>query len=59
MPTYTYKCANCGTFDWVHPINESLGHCPKCGEADFSKVFNSVGIAFKGSGFYTTDSRGK
>lgn len=59
MPTYTYRCSNCGTFDHTHPINTIIDNCPKCGSIDISKVFNSVGVSFKGSGFYSTDSKGK
>lgn len=59
MPTYSYKCSNCGQFDWMHPINETIALCPKCGEPEVAKVFAAVGVSFKGSGFYSTDSRGK
>lgn len=59
MPTYTYRCSKCGTFDWAHSINIMIDNCPHCGSLDISKVYNSVGISFKGSGFYTTDSRDK
>lgn len=55
MPTYTYRCETCGQFDWIHPMNEELLYCPKCGLPDFQKVFNNIGISFKGSGFYSTD----
>lgn len=55
MPTYTYRCGNCGQFDWLHPINIMIDHCPKCGCEDISKIFTSVGISFKGHGFYSTD----
>ena len=57
MPTYVYKCGNCGQFDWFHPINESLTHCPKCGDENFNKVFGAVGISFKGTGFYSTENK--
>jgi putative FmdB family regulatory protein len=59
MPTYSYRCSECGVFDWIHPINTMVDMCPKCGSPDISKVFNTVGISFKGSGFYSTDSKGK
>lgn len=55
MPTYTYRCSECGTFDWIHAMGEELLYCPKCGLPDFKKVFNNVSISFKGSGFYSTD----
>lgn len=62
MPTYTYRCNNCDyQFDIKQRMAEApLTDCPEC-ETDNSlrKVLNSVGIVFKGSGFYVTDSRGK
>ena len=56
MPTYEYKCRDCGhTFDIVQKMSEdSLTHCPECG-GDLRKVFAAPAIAFKGSGFYATD----
>jgi putative FmdB family regulatory protein len=57
MPTYTYLCSICGQFDWSHSMDEEFLYCPKCGMTDFKKVFNNVGVSFKGSGFYSTDSR--
>lgn len=59
MPTYSYRCADCGhAFDIVQSFSDdSLTVCPECG-GDLRKVFNSVGVVFKGSGFYRTDSRG-
>lgn len=59
MPTYSYRCAECGTFDWIVPIDVNLPACPKCGSKDFSKMYSPVGISFKGNGFYSTDNRGK
>lgn len=62
MPTYTYRCNNCEyQFDIRQRMaDDPLTDCPEC-EADnaLRKVLNSVGIVFKGSGFYVTDSRGK
>ena len=62
MPTYTYRCNNCEyQFDIKQRMaDDPLKDCPEC-ETDQSlrKVLNSVGIVFKGSGFYVTDSRGK
>ena len=59
MPTYQYHCKNCGAELEVfqHFSDPSLTVCPEC-EGELRKVFNAVGIAFKGSGFYKTDSRG-
>lgn len=58
MPTYEYRCASCErNFDVVQSFHdEPLQSCPTCG-APVRKVFGSVGIVFKGSGFYKTDSR--
>lgn len=58
MPTYEYRCKDCGhTFDAVQSFtDDSLTECPACSGA-LRKVFGNVGITFKGSGFYRTDSR--
>lgn len=60
MPTYQYKCADCGHFfEIVQSFSDdSLTVCPQC-EGALRKVFNAVGVVFKGSGFYKTDSRSK
>ena len=58
MPTYAYACKDCShTFD-VHQsfTDDALTVCPQC-QGDLRKKFNSVGVVFKGSGFYRTDSR--
>ena len=59
MPTYQYACTSCG-----HALeaqqsftDEPLTVCPEC-EGRLRKVFSAVGVVFKGSGFYRTDSRG-
>jgi putative FmdB family regulatory protein len=59
MPTYEYRCKNCGhEFDVVQSFSDdSLTECPACHEPTLKKVFGNVGITFKGSGFYKTDSR--
>ncbi|WP_374968209.1 FmdB family zinc ribbon protein [Terrabacter sp. BE26] len=59
MPTYSYACQNCGhTFDIRQSFtDDALTVCPNCGEPRLRKVIHPVGIAFKGSGFYKTDSR--
>lgn len=60
MPTYRYNCAICGQQDIVQSIHdEALTECPQCHILDFKKVYGKVGIQFKGSGFYSTDTRGK
>lgn len=58
MPTYQYACTACGhRFDAVQSFTDStLTECPEC-TGRLRKVFSSVGIVFKGSGFYRTDSR--
>ena len=59
MPTYEYRCKSCDHgFDIVQSFaDDALTTCPECGEETLKKVFGNVGIAFKGSGFYKTDSR--
>ncbi|MHB8294454.1 MAG: FmdB family zinc ribbon protein [Acidimicrobiales bacterium] len=58
MPTYEYACRSCGEhLEVVQSFrDEPLSTCPSC-EGPLRKVFGSIGIAFKGSGFYKTDSR--
>lgn len=57
MPTYSYVCIKCEhALDVQHSIHdESLKVCPEC-KGELKKVFGKVGIAFKGSGFYSTDN---
>ncbi|CAM2781521.1 Putative FmdB family regulatory protein [Prescottella defluvii] len=59
MPTYSYACTECDNrFDIVQSFtDDTLTVCPEC-SGKLRKLFNSVGIVFKGSGFYRTDSRG-
>src|SRR6266566_7274491 len=56
MPTYEYVCKRCGhLFEIVQSMrDETLTECPQCG-GELRKVFTPPSIAFKGSGFYTTD----
>ncbi|GAA1731669.1 hypothetical protein GCM10009809_28910 [Isoptericola hypogeus] len=58
MPTYAYRCADCNHVFDVHQAftDESLTVCPECG-GSLRKQYGSVGVTFKGSGFYRTDSR--
>lgn len=60
MPTYQYRCRSCDELiEAVQKFTDpALTECPNCG-GDLRKVFNAVGIVFKGSGFYATDSRTK
>ncbi|MCA1596805.1 MAG: FmdB family transcriptional regulator [Chloroflexi bacterium] len=59
MPTYEYRCKGCGhQFDVVHRVSDPAPEsCPVCGEGPIQKVFTSVGIIFKGSGFHVNDYR--
>ena len=58
MPTYQYACTECGEqLEAVQSFSDpALTECPAC-RGRLRKVFNSVGIVFKGSGFYRNDSR--
>ena len=58
MPTYQYACTACGhQLEAVQSFaDEPLTECPSC-EGRLRKLFSSVGVVFKGSGFYRTDSR--
>lgn len=58
MPTYAYACTACDHRFEVQQsfTDESLSQCPRC-EGQLRKLFNAVGIVFRGSGFYRTDSR--
>ena len=58
MPTYSYACTECDNrFDAVQAFtDDALTTCPEC-SGRLRKLFNSVGVVFKGSGFYRTDSR--
>lgn len=58
MPTYEYRCKDCGhEFEAVQAFTDDpLQRCPEC-EGPIRKLFGAVGISFKGSGFYKTDSR--
>ncbi|MGJ9421305.1 FmdB family zinc ribbon protein [Aeromicrobium sp. CF3.5] len=59
MPTYQYQCTECGEALEIHQSfsDDALTVCPNC-EGRLRKVFNAVGVVFKGSGFYRNDSRG-
>jgi putative FmdB family regulatory protein len=58
VPTYQYACTACGhQLEAVQSFaDDPLTECPAC-EGRLRKLFNSVGVVFKGSGFYRTDSR--
>lgn len=59
MPTYEYACRSCGEhLEIVQSFADApLTECPAC-KGELRKVFSPIGISFKGSGFYKTDSRG-
>ena len=58
MPTYQYACTECGhAFEQFQSFSDdALTSCPEC-QGRLRKLFNAVGVVFKGSGFYRTDSR--
>ncbi|HWC23015.1 MAG TPA: FmdB family zinc ribbon protein [Flexivirga sp.] len=58
MPTYAYVCKDCAhAFDVQQSFSDdALTTCPECG-GNLRKQFGAVGVVFKGSGFYKTDSR--
>ncbi|MGC3994316.1 MAG: zinc ribbon domain-containing protein [Propionicimonas sp.] len=60
MPTYQYRCTACNTeLEVVQKFTDDpLTECPEC-DGNLRKVFNAVGVVFKGSGFYATDNRSK
>ena len=57
MPTYAYSCKTCNhSFEMQLSFSdEDPASCPECG-GDIKKVFGNLGVSFKGSGFYRTDS---
>lgn len=59
MPTYQYECISCGhQFEQFQSFSdEAIKSCPEC-EGEVKKVYSAVGVVFKGSGFYKTDSGG-
>ena len=57
MPVYEYRCSQCRhQFEQYQPVGGPAPVCPRCGGAT-RKVYSSVGLIFKGSGFHTTDYR--
>jgi len=59
MPIYTYRCENCGIqFERRQKFSDTpLTRCPECSKKTLRKVYQPVGIVYKGSGFYSTDHR--
>jgi len=60
VPTYQYQCNACEhAFEVVQSFTDAaISICPECGK-DVRKIYSNVGIVFKGSGFYKTDSQAK
>lgn len=59
MPTYEYKCEAEHLFEVFQSFQDkAIDTCPECGAAA-RKVYSNVGVVFKGSGFYKTDSKAK
>lgn len=60
MPVYVYRCDTCGVaFEKKQSVTEApLCQCPEC-DGHVRRVYQPVGVVFKGSGWYVTDSRGK
>jgi len=58
MPTYEYRCPQCGVFEVEQRITEDpLGQCPTCQQPVQRLISRNVNILFKGSGFHITDYR--
>lgn len=58
MPTYEYKCDQCGKFEhWQNITDDALAECPTCGGSVKRLISRNVNIIFKGPGFYVTDNR--
>ena len=60
VPTYGYRCTNCGhQFEIFQRMSDdALKVCPNCSQTTLKKILYPIGVAFKGSGFYTTDYKG-
>ena len=61
MPIYIYRCNDCEyEFEQRQKMaDDPLTECPSCEDGRVRRVLNSIGVVFKGSGFYVTDNRGK
>lgn len=59
MPTYEYECGTCGhRFERLQRMSDApVKRCPECGKSVKRLIGGGIGIIFKGSGFYVTDSR--
>jgi len=57
MPIYEYRCLQCGrNFDLFHAVGADPGPCPWC-RGTVRRIYSSIGVIFKGSGFHSTDYR--
>lgn len=60
MPTYEYKCKQCGVFEKFQGITEApIKECPTCGQSVKRIISKNVNIIYKTGGFYCTDNRGE
>lgn len=60
MPVYNYRCPKCGVFETEQRITAPpLETCPTCREPVYRIISNNIAIIYNGSGFYTTDNRGR
>ena len=58
MPTYKYRCSNCGDLEFYQSMYEpTFIDCPNCNSNNFKKVMQPTSIKFNGPGFYSTDSK--
>ena len=60
MPTYLYNCEKCGDFEKFRYITDDTSvhpPCPECEGDEVARIYVVPGIAFKGSGFYSTDKK--
>jgi putative FmdB family regulatory protein len=59
MPIYEYECKSCGSrFEKIQPVTaDPISVCVNCGQGPVKRLFHAVGVIFKGSGWYITDSR--
>ncbi len=57
MPIYEYRCLQCGRdFELFQSVGADPGPCPYC-QGTVRRIYSSIGVIFKGSGFYSTDNR--
>jgi len=59
MPIYKFKCPECGEFDELLSMDETLEVCPKCGSEEIKKIFTTANVHYNGMGFYSSTSYGE